>query len=264
MLQAHSLLWDYLWVGPNLLLLVLGLILWKRGTWTALPAFLAFALLSAAGQLAVFLADVVPSVTAENFWRVDWASLLIESFLKFVVIGEVFSRVLKPYRSVSRLGRVFVSGLGAALVLLSALAAALSRGDSTMHLISGAHLLEQTAFMIECGLILFLFLFATYFHLTWDRPSFGVLLGLGVSACVHLATWAVVANASPSPRERTLLAFLNMGTYHFCVLIWFYYLLVSPKAPTTPAVPPTEPPTGSAHEEDLEAWNRELERLVHQ
>src|ERR1700687_1325894 len=115
MLQAHSSLWNYFWVAPNLFLLVLGLVIWKRGLRREFPAFLAFAILSAAGQLAVFVADLAPSVTPENFWRIDWGSLLIESFLKFAVIGEIFSRVFNPYPAVSRLGRVLVSGLGGAL-----------------------------------------------------------------------------------------------------------------------------------------------------
>jgi len=50
-----------------------------------------------------------------------------------------------------------------------------------------------------------------------------------------------------------------MGTYHGCVLLWFYYLLVPkhipPKPPDSP--PPPEGPL------DLEVWNQELERLLH-
>ena len=44
MLQAHSLLWDYLWVGPNVFLLVLAIFIWRRGLWRQFPAFLAFAI----------------------------------------------------------------------------------------------------------------------------------------------------------------------------------------------------------------------------
>jgi len=261
MLQAHSLLWDYLWVGPNLLLLLLGFLILHRGIWRSFPSFLAFAVFTSMGQLGLYLADVIPSVTAANFWRVDWASLLVESLLKFLVIGEIFSRVLSPYPSVSRLGRVSVGGLGAALVLVAAVAAAYSHGDSTEALISGAHLLEQTSFIIASGLIFFLFLFAGYFQLSWDRQSFGLLLGLGISACVHLATWAVMANAAPSPRERILLDFVNMAAYHACVLIWYYYLLVPEKKPAGPKLPPLHPPSGFGPD-DLDLLNQQLEQLI--
>ncbi len=255
MLQAHSFLWNYLWVAPNVFLLVLGVILWKRGLSRQFPAFLAFAILSAAGGLAVFLADILPSVSPEQFWHVDWLCLLIESFLKFLVIGEIFSRVLNPYPSVSRLGRVLVSAFGAVLVLLGVLTAALSRGDTTFRLISGFHILEQTVFIIELGLIVFLFLFAAYFRLSWDRFSFGLLLGFGISACAYLATWAVITNVAPSTHGRVLLDLLNMATYHACVLLWSYYLLVPGKVATKSSVP--------LPENTLDVWNRELERLVH-
>jgi hypothetical protein len=256
MLQAHSFLWNYLWIAPNVLLLALALLLWRRGLKRQLPAFLAFAILSPIGDLATFVADVVPSVSAENFWRMEWASLVIETLLKFIVIGEVFSLILAPYPSISRLGRTLASGAGAALVLLGTLSAALSHGDSRVPLISGLHLLLQSVFLVELGLIVVIFLFAAYFGLNWDRLSFGILFGFGVSACLFTAAWAIVANADPSPHGRTLLDFFEMATYHLSVLIWGYYLLVPGKVVSKPAV--------SLPKHNLDVWNRELERLLHQ
>ena len=264
MLQAHSLLWNYLWVAPNLLVFSLGILLWKRGFNRILPSFLAFAILTAVGDLATFLADVIPSVKPETFWRFFCAELLLESLLKFLVVGEVFSRVFNPYPSIGRLGKVLVSGCGALLVLMAAIIAGFAKGDSVIHIIATAHLLEQTVFIIESGLIIFLFLFAAYFHLSWDRLSFGVLFGLGISSCEHLATWAIIANTSPSEHIRALFAFLNMATYHVAVLIWFYYLLVPEKTGKSPKTPKPPTPTIRLPENDLAVWNREVERLLHQ
>src|SRR5581483_4516537 len=256
MLQAHSFLWNYLWVAPNVYLILLGIVMWKRGIGRRLPSFLAFAFLGAAGDLAAFCADVIPSVSAVNFWRVFWINLLIESLLKFVVIGAIFSLVFSPYPSIARVGKTIVSSVGALLVLISAVIAAFGHGDNVHFLISGAHLFEQTVFIIESGLIISLFLFAGYFHLSWDRLSFGILLGFGISSCEHLATWAMVANASPSEHARTLFDFVNMAASHLCVLIWFYYVLVPGRALVRSAVP--------LPENTLSVWNRELERLLQQ
>lgn len=232
------------------------MLLGRRGVGRVFPAFIAFAILSSVGDLAAYLADIIPSVTPENFWRIFWAGLVIESLLKFLVIGEVFSRVFAPYPSIARLGKVLVSGFGTLLVLLSAVVAAFGRGDNVFLLVSGAHLLEQTVFIIELGLIIFLFLFAAYFHLSWDRLSFGILIGLGISSCEHLATWAIIANASPSEHVRTLFSFLGMATFHLVVLIWFYYLLVPGKEPKRSKI--------ELPENNLAVWNRELERLLQQ
>jgi hypothetical protein len=255
MLQAHSLLWNYLWVAPNLLAFSLGILLWKRGFNRTLPSFIAFTILTAVGDVAAFAADIIPSVTPETFWRIFWAELLLESLLKFLVIGEIFSGVFNPYPSIAKLGKVLVSGFGAVLVLLAAVIAGFARGDSVVHIIATAHLLEQTVFIVESGLIIFLFLFASHFRLSWDRISFGILLGLGISSCEHLATWAIVANLSPSEHARRLFDFVNMATYHVAVLTWFYYLLVPGKAPEKSMI--------RLPENNLAVWNREVERLLH-
>lgn len=256
MLQAHSLLWNYLWVAPNLLFLLLGFLIWKRGLACKVPAFLAFAVIGSLADLAVFGADIAPFVSPPNYWRISWAGLLLEALLKSFVIGEVFSKLLIPYPSISRLGRSLVSGFGAALVLLAGVVAGFAHGDNPFWLISGYHVLEQTVFVIQLGLIVFLFLFTAYFHLSWDRISYGILLGFGISASVHLATWTVIANASPSEHTRRLLDLLNMATYHVSVLIWFYYVLVPQKIVAKSEVP--------LPENNLAVWNHELERLLQQ
>ena len=149
-----------------------------------------------------------------------------------------------------------VTGAGAVLVLLATFAAANASLDNPQYaMASRAYILQQTLYMIECGLILFLFVFTACFKLTWDRAILGIGLGRGISSSVHLATWAVIANGG-LPHSRHLLDFLNMATYHLCVLIWFYYLLGPQKGATTSAV--------RLPENNLDIWNRELERLLQQ
>lgn len=256
MLQAHSFLWHYLWVAPNIFLLALAFSLWRRHFQRRFPVFVAFTIVIAIEQLTVYAADVTPFVGAETFWRVLWAGLLVEALVKFALIGEIYGRVFGQYASLARLGTLLIRGVGVILTLLASVAAAYTTKDSIHWIISSAHVLEQTIYLIECGLILFLFLFAAYFKVTWSRAPFGIALGLGLSACVHLATWALMANGGLSVYYRGLLDFLNMATYHVCVLIWSYYLLVPQKSAIMPAAP--------LPEHNLEVWNRELERLLQQ
>jgi hypothetical protein len=256
MLQAHSLLWHYLWVAPNLLLLVLAALMLRRRLQKQYPIFLIFAVVTAIAQLTLYAADVIPSVSTEAFWRIAWAVFLVEAVIKFALIGEIFGFVFGRYPSVAKLGTFLIRGVGVVLVILATLAATYTKKDSAYWIISGEHLIEQTTYLIECGLILFLFIFAAHFSLTWNRSSFGIALGLGFSACVYLATWALMAGAGLSAYQRNLLDFLNMATYHVCVLIWFYYLLVPEKIRRSGGSPPSE--------HNLEVWNEELERLLHQ
>jgi len=256
MLQAHSFLWHYLWLAPNVLLWALAFLTWKNGRRKAFPAFFAFAIFNPLCQFALYTADVMPSITAENFWRIDWASLLIEGPLTFAVVGEIFARVFGSYDSLARLGRLLIRGVGVALALSAALAAAYAPKDSLFGIVSGAHLLEQTIALIATGLLLFIFIFAAYFRLRPSRPTLGIALGLAIASCIHLAVRAVAANAGLPPEPRVILDFVGMAGSHMAVLIWFYYLLGPREVAAKSAVP--------LPENNLDVWNRELERLVHQ
>ncbi len=210
MLQAHSLLWYYLWLAPNLLLLFLALLMWRRKVYRQFPVFLVFAVVIPVEQLILFAADVLPSISPTSWWYVFWAGLLAEALVKFALIGEIFGAVFGLYPSVAKLGKLLISGVGVVLVFLATVAAAYTTKDNSHWIVSGAHILEQTIFMIECGLILFLFVFAGYFRLRWNQSLFGIAFGLGVSACVPLATWALMANGNFAGRYRNLLDVLNM------------------------------------------------------
>jgi hypothetical protein len=255
MLQAHSFLWHYLWVAPNLLLPILAVLLWRRGTAREFPAFFAFAILSSLGQLAVYAADILPSVTATTFWHVDWADVVLEGVLKFALIGEIFALIFGSYASLAQLGKTVIRGAGIILVFTAAMLAAYAPKIEIFGIMNGADLLEQTTYLIECGVLVSIFLFSAYFHLSWPRQVFGITFGLSISACVHLATWAMIDNGGLADSTRVILVFINMATYHFCVLVWFWYLLVPGKVLAKSAVP--------LPENSLDVWNRELERLVH-
>ncbi len=254
MFQAHSLLWHYLWVTPSVLLLILGGSLWRRNLHKRYPVFLAFAVASALEQLLLYVCDLAPSVSPQTWWQIFCAGLIIEGLLKFALVGEIFAHVFHPYASIVRLAQLLIGAVGVCLVLTAAVAAAYAQANSNFGIVNGAHLLEQTVYLIESGLLTFIFLFAAYFRIKMAPPDLGIALGLGVSACVHLGTWAVLANSSVPEEMRTLLDFVNMATFHMCVLVWFYSLLV-PHRVTTPVT--TELP-----ENNLALWNRELERLL--
>jgi hypothetical protein len=154
MLQAHSFLWYYLWVAPDLILLILAILIWRRGLHKQYPVFLVFAVVIAVEQLTLCVTDVLPSVSPTTWWYLFWAGLLAEALVKFALIGEIFSAVFGMYPSLAKLGKLLISGVGVVLVLLATVAAAYTPKDNTYWIVSGAHLLEQTIYMIQCGLVL--------------------------------------------------------------------------------------------------------------
>ncbi len=216
------------------------------------PAFFCYAILEPVGVGTLYLIDISPSVSATTYWRSSFAFLVVEAFIKFIVIGEVLTHLLRRYPSLGRMAKVLISGVGIVLVFTATIIAAFSN-PSTFWLISATRVLGRSVSVVQCGLILFLFLFAAHFHLTWERSVFGIIFGFGISAAVFLAHWALMTDWLFGQKSY-LLDFLNMATYHVCVLIWCYYLLVPQKNATTSAV--------LLPEHNLDIWNRELERLL--
>jgi hypothetical protein len=256
MLQPHSLLWHYLWLGPQVLQLALAVFLWRRGLHKTFPLFLAYLAFGAIKEFVLYMMDVLPSVSAQAFWEVFYVGAIVEGVIKFAVVGELFFQLLRSRPTLARVGSRMISGAGASLVLLAvAIAAYTPIVHRQLAFVSRAHLLLQSSYVVDCGLALFLFLFAAHFNLVWDRQVFGIAVGLGIVWCEHMASWALSANGILGNKSY-LLDFLNPATYHVCVLIWFYFLLVPHKVTTTSAV--------SLPENNLDIWNRELERLLQQ
>lgn len=253
MLQAHSFLWHYLWLAPNLLSLVLAGYIWRRGIHRQYPLFFCYLIFVAFEQSCLYALDLSPMVSPITWWRAFWGGMIVEGLLKFAVVAELLHHLLHSWPAVAKLGRNLVSGSGVLLVLVAAVVAAFAAPDNTPKLIGGAHILQQTLYIAQAGLILSIFVLATSLRIPWDRTTFAIASGFGVVWCEHLAVWALVNGGVVRNRGWEDLA--NMATYHACVLIWFYYLLVPHKAATKSAVP--------LPEHNLEIWNRELERLLH-
>jgi hypothetical protein len=256
MLQAHSLLWNYLWLAPHILQVALALLIWRRGFHRLFPVFFAYLIFEAVEEFTLYGMDVLPSVSAQAWWNAFCAGLIIQGLLMFALIGELALHLLRPWPALANLGSRLISGIGVALVLLAVVAAAYAPIDGTQTAISSrAHVLEQTLYIILAGLVLFIFLFAAYFKLAWNNFAFGIALGLGILSCEHLGAWAIAASGALI-EKRHLLDLLNMTTYHVCVVIWLYYFVVPQKIAATSAVMPPE--------HNLEVWNRELQHLIQQ
>jgi len=254
MLQPHSILWHYLWLGPHVLQAALAVLLFRRGFHKRFPFFLAYLTFEAIEEIALYGLDVFHLVSAQTWWIVFSAGSIVEGTLKIGVIGEFVSHLLGPRPTLAGWGRRLISGSGAVFLLLATLAAAYTQADHTQYaLVSRAHILLQSLYIVGAGLTLLTFLFAAHYRLAWSHADFGIALGFGIVFCQHLGAMAIIASGTLVNRLY-LLDLLNMATYHLCVLIWCYYLLVPQKKTTTSAV--------SLPENNLAIWNRELERLL--
>jgi hypothetical protein len=255
MFQPHSFLWQYLWVAPNLLLAVLAGTMWKQGLHKKFRGFYIYAWFQAVQCAVLYSMDLMPSVSAVDYWRIYWSSVLLESIILFLLISDIFADVFGSYAALARVGRLLIRWGGAFLLITATIVAARAPLDNRFWAIPASHILQEAMYIVVSGLMLLLFASAAYFRLAWNHRVFGIALGLGISGSVHLATWAIAANGG-MVEKGNLLDIANLATTHAVVLMWYYYLLVPQKVATRSEV--------ALPENNLAVWNQELERLLQQ
>ncbi len=257
MLQPHSLLWHYLWVAPNLLSALLAVILWRRDLLGQFRTFFLYAGYNTMQWAVLYTIDLSPSIDPFYYWVALCVGLVVECIILFLLVSDVAADVFGSYVAVAHFGRLMIRwGCGVLLLVATVVMALAGEENPAALLIPACHKLQLGMSIVVTGLLLLLFVLAAYFHLEWDHRFFGIALGLGITASIHLATWAIMANGR-MPHQRPLLDMFNMATFHVAVLIWLYYLLV-------PKPARVHPPLASLPNNALAAWNRELERFLHQ
>jgi hypothetical protein len=253
MLHAHSPLWHYLWLAPNVLGLFLVVCLWGKPVRKRYPFFICYLVFVSVEQLCLYWMDISPAFSAWTWWKAFWVGAIVEALLKFAVIAELLRHLLHPWQSIAKLCRSAVTVTGVILIFGAAVAAAYAVQDTPHWLVGGGHALQQTIYLAQAGLILSIFVLAAYFRIPWDRTALGIAIGFGLVWCEHLAIWALISGGVV--RNQPWVDLANMATFHVCILVWFYRL-ASAKHEMPSASPVPLP------DHNLELWNRELEHLL--
>jgi hypothetical protein len=252
-MHAHSLVWHYLWLGPRAFQLVICAVMLRRRLHRGFPFFFLYILYEAVQGITLFALDHSASVSATQYWQAYWIGNLGSIVLRFGMIWEIFSHVFAPYPALWEFGKLILRWSTVVLVLVAVAVAAYSPSLQGPSILSGVYVVDRTISIIQCGLLLFLFLFSSYFGLSWRSYVFGIAVGLGIYSSQQLvmsSVWMQTNFYSPNDAFR----FSTMATFHCSVLIWLFYVLS--KEPVRRAV-------GQIPDNDLELWDRELSRLLH-
>lgn len=239
-------------IAPRLLLGVVLFALVRHKLYRQFPLFFTY-ILSELVQAAVILPMLFMGSPSSQSYKVAYlVALVLSTALRFGVIHEIFAQMFRNYAAVERFGKPLFRWLTVGLLLGGlALAVYATGGDPTRPVFA---VLDRTASILQCGLLIGLFLFSGYLGLSWRSYLFGIALGMGVFASTDLAIFAIRSQTGDAYNNP--LNYLSMAVYHGCVLVWMVYLL-SPERISqykVKAIP----------ENDLETWNQEIQRMLGQ
>jgi len=250
-MYPHSFLWHYLWIAPHALQFVIAIIMVRRRKVREYPVFFAYTVFQIVEGGTLFILDHVAAVSPDQYWLVHKVGQVFDAVLRFAIIFEIFSGVFGNYPGLKQLTRILFRGATVFLLFAAIAVAARAPDDGTLAILSRVHLLNLSVDVMQSGLLLLLVGFASYFGLSWRSSAYGFAIGLGIFACVDLATETVRIWSRPA----AYFDFVTMATYHCCVVIWLVYLLAPQRVPRTAKELP---------ENNLDQWNAELQRLLTQ
>jgi hypothetical protein len=253
-------LWYYLWVAPHVLQGIILFAMVRSRLHRQFPMFFlytGFEVLQCGVLLAV---SQRVSYFGPVYFQVYSVGLALSTAIRFGVIHELFSHFFLRYPTLSGAGKLLFRGATVVLLLVAVGLAVSAPGNVSDHVKDATYFsLRATTFasdravsILQCGLLISLFLFSRYFALSWRSHAFGIALGLGSFASAELATTAIRLVVT----NDKILDIPAMGIYHLCVLVWVFYFVIGEREPrfTLKTLP----------KYDLEIWNRELQRLLHQ
>ncbi len=241
-------LFYYLWIAPHVLQGVILILLVRRGLFGRFPVFTAYTAFSLIKFVALFLLSQF-HISYFNFYAL---AVAIYAALRFGIVCEIFANVFANHAALHNVQTPLFRWTAISFLIVAFSLAAYTHPSNIDARWFNLHVLERSANIILCGLLLSLFMFSSYLRLTWSRFVFAMALGLGVLCSLELATTAIRSQVGVS--AHLTLDLVDMATYHCCVLIWLYYLLTPERRP--PSSPDNFP------DSDLESWNSELESLL--
>ncbi len=242
----------YLLIGPHVLLglVLVGII--RRNWVKQLPFFSIYVAFELAQFLTLLIVDKLTTLSLTSYRWLLVCGLGISYILQFGVLYELANGLLLSRSVLAPALRSLFRYAAAVLLLAAATASAILSRLDLGQAANVFQVLDLSAAVIQCGLLIVLFVFTRAFHISWRGPAAGVALGFGIAASLELATAALRGYFGVSGFIATDIA--GMVAYHVCVVVWLIYVFLPESVPAF---------AGSGlQKSEIEFWDQKLQRMV--
>ncbi|HMK29886.1 MAG TPA: hypothetical protein VK473_09410 [Terriglobales bacterium] len=209
------------WVLSVLLEATLVGIMIRRKLRKEFPIFFVFLIFDVCSVLIEF---PLSFISLRAYFYVFWTLTVVSISLEFAVLHEIFRLFFRPFESLQKLGDVLYRWAAVVMVLIALVMAVSSTPVEPLSIGAIVLTLERSIRLMQCGLVIFLFLFGPHLGLTPRHHVSGVVLGFGVYAAAQLVVSTMLSlfgeqrlNLSNSIKEIS---------WAVAALIWVVYMLL--------------------------------------
>jgi hypothetical protein len=177
-----------------------------------------------------------------GYYSSYWVGAALSDLATIAVLYELFCAAFRPFAGLQDLAKVIFKW-AAACVLFIGFVVFITTPEATPiknhWLYVGVSSFERTVRVMECALLMFLFLGAQHLGISKRNRVFGFVLGFGLEAFLQLLVLSTLANSHVS--KIPLLTPLLPRIYFMSLLIWLGYLIQPEPARESLHIPITSP-----------------------
>lgn len=228
----------------------LVIVLVAKRAWNAFPIFFSY---SALTFFAAFFMYVIRGKNQSLYFYSYWALESAGIALGFAVVYEIFENLFSTHLALRKLATLLFKYAIVALFAIGIIVLVRQSPTGWTSFGTAVGVVEEAARIIEVGLLMCLFLFATAFGLHWREQLFGIALGLGLFIAVELITAALRVQAGTA--AYSLLNIVRISAFNVSLLVWLGYFLAPERAASRVELP---------EQSQLEQWNQAVMELIRQ
>jgi hypothetical protein len=212
-----------LWMAAAVGLVFLSVLMLKKKLHREFPVFFA---LVVAECVESWLGMILKAISYKAFYVEYWILASVITVLGFAVLREVFLHIFRPYDALRNFGRMLFRWSAAVLILIAAVMSVSATPVTSTPITNFILTVDRSVRLMQCGLVIFMYLFARQLGITERHRVFGVSVGFGVFASVHLMTVTLTALFPPTI-SRSVMYLLNVPYqlgWIATVIIWSVYM----------------------------------------
>jgi len=220
------------WLAVPLLMATTAVVMYRRKLHERFPMFFTYAIFQVVSNLALYAAS---STTYRNYFYAYWVSTCLSIILGFLVIHEIFEYSIRPYAGLRDLARMMFHWVALVLLLVSGIIGFTSPGSNADHLVMALVNLERGIRLMQCGMLLFIAVFAARLGLTWRDLPCGIALGFGLFAATDLTMYSLRIQLGPG--WNVAVSRITTSAYVISTLTWLTFTLLPQAARVRIQVP---------------------------
>lgn len=177
-----------------------------------------------------------------TYFSAYWVGTALQDMFMIAVLYEIFCAAFKPFAGLQDLAKLAFKWAAACILMIGFIVFVTTPSSQPTKfnwIIVGVHDFERIVRLMECGLLVFLFMGSHHLGVNKRNRVFGFALGFGLDAFVQLMIYSAAANSHVS--KQHIWGDLLPKAYFLSLLIWVGYLAQPEPKEESLHVPVTSP-----------------------